>query len=223
MSAYAGIGARATPADVLLMMRVAAARLAERGFILRTGGAEGADRAFFDGAQSVGGRIELYLPWPTFWTPPSFASVEFQTYPSREAYQLAQRYHSNWKNLRRSIRSLHARNAHQVLGHTLDEPAKFILCWTPEGAASVARARRSAWHPTTASLSSTSAGRRLGRDWGVGLPRKARSARRRPCRKIPTTFQRCRATCLLWTRCVRNERTPRTPTYHRRDSPVACG
>jgi hypothetical protein len=131
--AYAGIGSRQTPSDVLLMMRAAAARLAERGFILRTGGAEGADRAFFDGAQSVGGRIELYLPWPTFWTPPSFAGVEFQTYPSHGAYELAERYHSNWKNLRRSIRSLHARNAHQVLGHELDEPAKFILCWTPEG------------------------------------------------------------------------------------------
>jgi hypothetical protein len=133
VTTYAGIGARQTPTDVLLIMRLAAADLAKRGYVLRTGGAEGADRAFFDGAQSVGGRIDLYLPWPTFWTPPRFAGVEIQTYPSRQAYKLAERYHPNWRNLRRGVRSLHARNAHVVLGADLNDPVRFILCWTPGG------------------------------------------------------------------------------------------
>ena len=36
--AYAGIGARRTPRDVLELMRLIGARLAERGCVLRSGG-----------------------------------------------------------------------------------------------------------------------------------------------------------------------------------------
>src|SRR5207244_24474 len=56
--------------------------------------------------------------------------------PSNEAYKLAERFHPNWRNLRHSVRSLHARNVHQVLGPNLDAPAHFVLCWTPEGSGS---------------------------------------------------------------------------------------
>ncbi len=133
MTAYAGIGARSTPEQILLMMRAAASLLAEGGWTLRTGGAEGADRTFFDGAHASHGAIELFLPWPTFWLPLSYVNVTLHQRPTAAAYEIAKRYHPNWSNLRRGPRSLHARNAHVVLGAELNDPVRFILCWTPEG------------------------------------------------------------------------------------------
>ena len=47
---YAGIGARATPAAVLADMETIAAWLARTGWILSSGGADGADSAFAAGA-----------------------------------------------------------------------------------------------------------------------------------------------------------------------------
>lgn len=35
-----------------------------------------------------------------------------------------------------------ARNGHQVLGATLDQPVSFVLCWTPDGAESEAQRTR---------------------------------------------------------------------------------
>ena len=50
---YAGIGSRKTPPHVLAAMTQIAEALAERGYILRSGGAGGADSAFEKGAGSA--------------------------------------------------------------------------------------------------------------------------------------------------------------------------
>ena len=60
---YAGIGSRRTPDDVLEQMTQLAQELGKLGWTLRSGGADGADRAFQDGAEAVGGRREILLPW----------------------------------------------------------------------------------------------------------------------------------------------------------------
>ena len=41
-------------------------RLAQLGWVLRTGASPGADQAFYRGARRGGGHAELYLPWPGF-------------------------------------------------------------------------------------------------------------------------------------------------------------
>jgi hypothetical protein len=57
---YTGIGARRTPSDVLDLMHSLAMRLSG-GWVLRSGGADGADRAFEEGAAIVDlDRIESY-------------------------------------------------------------------------------------------------------------------------------------------------------------------
>jgi hypothetical protein len=66
MAAYAGIGSRRTPPEILSLMRQTAAALAARGYTLRTGGAGGADQAFLEGAGGPLGQVELFLPWPGF-------------------------------------------------------------------------------------------------------------------------------------------------------------
>lgn len=62
---YAGIGSRETPASVLDLMSRIARKLGARGWTLRTGGAEGADLAFYAGAYDSApkGLVELCLPW----------------------------------------------------------------------------------------------------------------------------------------------------------------
>jgi hypothetical protein len=53
--------------------------------------------------------------------------------PTPAAYELAARFHPAWSRLTRGVRALHARNCHQVLGADLASPARFVLCWTPDG------------------------------------------------------------------------------------------
>jgi len=134
--AYAGIGSRATPPTVLDLMTRAASWLSAEGWVLRTGMATGADQAFYRGA-STHGAFELYLPWPTFEADahaPSCRSEQFVLgEPTPAAYELAARFHPAWPRLTRAARALHARNAHQVLGADLASPARFVLCWTPDG------------------------------------------------------------------------------------------
>jgi hypothetical protein len=129
-AAYAGIGSRKTPPNVLKQMERLASRLCSRGWTLRSGGAPGADAAFERGAFRIRvSRTELFLPWPGF-----HGRRVGHVCPSVEAYALAERYHPNWQRLSGEARALVARNGHQVLGADLASPVGFVLCWTPDGA-----------------------------------------------------------------------------------------
>jgi hypothetical protein len=134
--AYAGIGSRETPPAVLDLMARAASWLASEGWVLRTGMAAGADQAFYRGARAHGA-FELYLPWPAFEagarSPAHRAEQLVLDQPNAAAYELAARLHPAWSRLTRGVRALHARNCHQVLGADLASPARFVLCWTPDG------------------------------------------------------------------------------------------
>lgn len=125
---YVGIGARKTPEPVLRKMRQAATFLAREGCILRSGGAKGADSAFEDGCDAVGGKKEIFLPWKGFNGNPS---KHYGT--TREARILASRFHPNWEVIGPAGRDFHGRNCYQILGQDLETPAKFVLCWTDQG------------------------------------------------------------------------------------------
>lgn len=128
---YAGIGSRSTPPDVLELMIGIGARLAEQGYVLRSGHAEGADQAFEEGA---GGQAEIYLPWHTFNDDVPVWGKRFVP-PTHDAMMMARHHHPAWDRLSQAAQKLHARNSHQVLGYTLDRPSKFIICWTPGASA----------------------------------------------------------------------------------------
>jgi hypothetical protein len=129
--AYLGAGSCESPADILDLMHRIAGALARLGWALRTGGAPGADSAFEAGARAAGGRIGLYLPWRGFEERTQDVVLHE---PSARALELAPRFHPAWSTLRRGGRALHARNVHQVLGGTCDNPASFVVCWTQDGA-----------------------------------------------------------------------------------------
>jgi len=134
--AYAGIGSRETPPAVLDLMARAGSWLAGEGWVLRTGMAAGADQAFYRAAHPHGA-FELYLPWPAFRagarSPASGSQQLVLGQPTPAAYELAAQFHPAWSRLTRGVRALHARNCHQVLGADLAIPARFVLCWTPDG------------------------------------------------------------------------------------------
>lgn len=130
MKHYAGIGSRRTPSAILALMRLAAKKLASEGWTLRSGGAEGADIAFEQGA--FDGKALIYLPWPSFNADLRAGGSlhRISAYPTDEAREIAAQFHPAWDKLTAGGQSLMARNTHQILGDECESPVKFVLCWT---------------------------------------------------------------------------------------------
>lgn len=125
---YAGIGSRETPEEILTIMNQMAVHLGNLGVILRTGGAQGADKAFENGCDSVNGPKEIYLPWKGFENSKSTLIVF-----DKRAFDYVDQFHPGSQHLTQGARKLQARNSHQILGWNLDNPSDFILCYTPKG------------------------------------------------------------------------------------------
>ena len=130
---YAGIGARKTPEDVCRKMFTAGRVLASMGFVLRSGGAKGADSSFESGHMTSHNEPaalppEIYLPFKRF---NGNKSMLYGT--CIKSHTIASKYHPRWSNLSSTVRSFHARNVYQLLGKDLKSPVAFILCWTPKG------------------------------------------------------------------------------------------
>ena len=129
---YAGIGARKTPEPVLAVMRRMAWYLAEKGWHLNTGGADGADRAFVEGSPVL---RTVFLPWPGYngWRGPDVvtyteASLDFFS-------SIAADHHPAWERCSPAVRKLHARNVAVVFGARASDitPSRAVVCWTEGG------------------------------------------------------------------------------------------
>lgn len=131
MKYYAGIGSRETPKHIQEYLYNLAAFLASKGIVLRSGGAQGADKAFEIGCDKVNGHKEIYLPWANFEGSTSNLIVS-----NSKAYEIAEQFHPYWHNLKDGAKKLQARNSHQVLGLDLETPSQFVICWTKEGKSS---------------------------------------------------------------------------------------
>lgn len=121
---YAGIGSRKTPEDILSVMEDVADKLQNKGFILRSGGAEGADKAFEKGGTP---NVQIFIPWNGY----SGRTIIYKIPP--KAFELAKQYHPAWNYLKDPVKAIMARNVMQVLGPNLDMPSEFVICWTPDG------------------------------------------------------------------------------------------
>jgi hypothetical protein len=124
---YAGIGSRETPQEILDIFILIGKYLGEQGYILRSGGAGGADSAFENGCDLVKGTKEIYLPWPNFNDNISNLIVK-----DPKAFDIAKQFHGGWDNLKQGAKKLHARNSHQVLGLDLKTKCDFVICYTPK-------------------------------------------------------------------------------------------
>lgn len=104
------------------------ALLAKHGFILRSGGASGADSAFERGCDSEEGKKEIFIPWSGFnkrrANDPGIIIPELS-----RSVEMAKMFHPAWENCSSGAKKLHARNCNQVLGEDLNHPAAFVVCW----------------------------------------------------------------------------------------------
>lgn len=114
MKYYAGIGSRSTPLPTLQDMTIIAEQLEKLGYILRSGGADGADSAFEKGVDN-----------------PDNAIILRPKHATKEAMNLASTVHPAWHNCNEHARKLHGRNCQIILGENLQEPAEFVVCYTP--------------------------------------------------------------------------------------------
>lgn len=98
-------------------MTTIAQGLFERGWTLRSGGADGADKAFEAGS----GRSEIYRPEGDLTAAMAIFEEEVRPRAKCKSIYAMQPY----------IGKLLARNMHQILGADLQTPSRFVLCWTP--------------------------------------------------------------------------------------------
>jgi hypothetical protein len=116
---YAGVGARNTPENVLQEMTKIAEILANDKWLLRSGGAVGADTAFFNGCNKVKGNMEIFYPNVDIINEPKF----------EEAKAIAKSYHGNWKATTSYAKRCLTRNVYILLGPELDTPADVCIYW----------------------------------------------------------------------------------------------
>lgn len=147
-SYYTGIGSRETPDNILVLMSEIAAKLASNHFVLRSGGAKGADTAFENGATDANNSgkhfyfmSEIYLPWKNFNNNESklYLLDEYKDYDFRDhqAYKIAKKYYPRNLDLQpEKTQRYMTRNVFQILGRYLNTPSKFVVCWTKDGKAS---------------------------------------------------------------------------------------
>ena len=133
---YAGIGSRTTPADIQKLMSRAALLLSHEGWKLRSGGAPGADLAFQDG---ISGRSdlwafqEIFIPWNGFSNLHHNPEKGIYFTPKNTAAEaIAEAHHPAYDKLGKAAKKLMCRNGYQILGLELNNPASFVLCWTPD-------------------------------------------------------------------------------------------
>ena len=122
---YAGIGARKTPSDVLEYMKLQGKLLAEKGYILRSGGAQGADSAFEMGCDSVSGKKQIWSSYNKHewkehqWVLPIVSDVCWER---------------DFFTMKRFSQTLIGRNTYQIYGDpdNLEDCVKseFVLYWS---------------------------------------------------------------------------------------------
>lgn len=144
---YTGVGYRRTPSKALLDIKTIARCLQGMQYVVRTGGADGADTAFERAVPRD--KCILYLPWRTF-NGPRHSQVRGMAHPTPAAHAMAATVHPAWERLKPAVKALHARNCHQVLGGDLMCPSDFVVCWTPDGCESEATRTRDTGGTATA-------------------------------------------------------------------------
>ena len=113
MKSYAGVGSRRTPDFILEVMTKLAGFLEVKGWVLRSGGAEGADIAFAKGCS----RKKILRP----------------EHSDPVCEMVSQAHHPAWHSLNGYVKKLMGRNALIVLGDDLKTNVSFVVCWTPDG------------------------------------------------------------------------------------------
>lgn len=132
-----GVGSRETPKPILELIRKVSKKLVLSGYTLRSGGAYGADTAFYEGwwdaykEDQCVPETEIYLPWDGFnyhRAGKNYLVVNDKEILS-QAEELVNEIHPAVNRLNRGAKALHTRNCFQVLGRDLSAPSTLFLCY----------------------------------------------------------------------------------------------
>lgn len=134
---YAGIGSRSLPEGkkgeaLASAIKSLAAELSANGYRLRSGGAEGCDTLFHEGA---GNNADIYFAAKNSKYKLAGTYHYFDKFNQEErnaAYLSVDRYHPNPKALKGFNRNLMARNYYQVVGRNGEPDVGFIACYAPK-------------------------------------------------------------------------------------------
>lgn len=135
---YAGIGSRKTPEEVLYWMEEISDYMSKFDWTLRSGGAVGADSAF----EKMATKKEIFIPWNNFNGHKDGILMKEDARATAIAQKVWDNRYRNanvsvpWNSLREPTKLLMTRNCYQILGRTLSNPSKLVICWTPDGEAS---------------------------------------------------------------------------------------
>lgn len=158
---YAGAGSRDTPNDVLELMREFGQAAAKAGWVLRSGGAEGADIAFERGCDEAEGRKRIFYASESDINETDNPNGHHGVAGMPRHLETVDKYHPKPEALSGYVRRLMARNSAQVLGFDLDRPANLLVCWTPDGATT--------WAQTSRETGGTGQAIRIGSDYAVSI------------------------------------------------------
>lgn len=138
---WTGIGSRETPEDILRLMTILGKTLTDFGWVLRSGGAQGADTAFYEGCKLSENferaKSMVYISWngmksgdTKLWHNPALGLYDATRYPTwEEANQIALKTRGSFERLGKGGIAHHTRNVFQIQGHHLDTLSKFVICW----------------------------------------------------------------------------------------------
>ncbi len=117
---YSGVGSRKTPQHVRFRMEEIAKKLEKKSYILRSGGAKGADSAFERGVSNPKNK-EIFRPADC--EPWCLEMVAKYVPSNRPPLERMQPY----------IQNLLGRNMKQLLGNDGKTPVEFVVCYTEDG------------------------------------------------------------------------------------------
>ncbi len=135
---YTGIGSIKINTKYLNYIILLSKYFAQKGYVLRSGGTNGAASAFEQGCDSVNGLKEIYLPCKDF---NNNKSSLYDLPNFDEAFKIAENFHPAWYTQSNAIKKLHTSNSYQILGSDLKTPSLFVVCYT-DGTGSTMQALR---------------------------------------------------------------------------------
>lgn len=137
---YAGIGSRQTPINIGNDMIDIARRLANNGWTLRSGGADGADTYFVAGVTHFDNQVnrpkkEIIIPWNNFnhlkeGDPGILLPLDNM---KKQYADRARSIEPHYDSCSHYVKNLKERNIAIIEGPEMNQPVKAVICWTPDG------------------------------------------------------------------------------------------
>lgn len=125
---YAGIGSRTITSEERQKILIIAKKLADSGFVVYSGNAEGSDITFQLGSEK---KCVLLLPWKKFnqkMYDVNNSLDQYEVGKSDEGQSMIDKYHPSPKSLSYGGRLMMARNWYQIQGFDKYPRVEFVIC-----------------------------------------------------------------------------------------------